>query len=95
MGKLGKKDTKNHFQTSDIFVNEILLIWAKVNFNNIVIIIIILFKFKKFLNLYNPHVAMLIEAGCITYRKIHYITNIIHYIIIKFTKNISLLKSNK
>ena len=25
---------KNHFQTSDIFVNEILLIWAEVNFNN-------------------------------------------------------------
>jgi len=26
-------DTKKHFQTSDIFVNEILLIWAKVNFS--------------------------------------------------------------
>ena len=25
---------KKHFQTSDIFVNEILLIWAEVNFNN-------------------------------------------------------------
>ena len=34
LGNLDKKDTKNHFQTSDIFVNEILLIWAEVNFNN-------------------------------------------------------------
>ena len=29
------------------------------------------FKFNKFLNLYNPHIALLIEAGCITYNKIH------------------------
>ena len=35
LGNLDKKDTTNHFQTSDIFVNEILLIWAEVNFNNI------------------------------------------------------------
>ena len=34
LGNLDKKDTKNHFCTSDIFVNEILLIWAEVNFNN-------------------------------------------------------------
>ena len=37
LGNLDKKDTKNHFQTSDtcIFGNEIiLLIWAEVNFNN-------------------------------------------------------------
>ena len=34
LGNLDKKDTKNHFQTSDIFVNEILLIWAEVNFNS-------------------------------------------------------------
>ena len=34
LGNLDKKDTKNHFHTSDIFVNEILLIWAEVNFNN-------------------------------------------------------------
>ena len=33
LGNLDKKDTKNHFHTSDIFVNEILLIWAEVNFN--------------------------------------------------------------
>ena len=34
LGNLDTKDTKNHFQTSDISVNEILLIWAEVNFNN-------------------------------------------------------------
>ena len=34
LGNLDKKDTKNHFHTSHIFVNEILLIWAEVNFNN-------------------------------------------------------------
>ena len=34
LGNLGKKDTKNHFQTSDIFDNEIPLIWAEVNFNS-------------------------------------------------------------
>ena len=34
LGNLDKKDTKNHFQTPDIFVNEILLIWTEVNFNN-------------------------------------------------------------
>ena len=34
LGNLDKKDTKNHFHTSDIFVNEILLIWSEVNFNN-------------------------------------------------------------
>ena len=34
LGNLDKKDTKNHFHTSDIFVNEILLIRAEVNFNN-------------------------------------------------------------
>ena len=33
-GNLDKKDTKNYFQTSDIFINEILLISAEVNFNN-------------------------------------------------------------
>ena len=33
-GNLDKKDTKNHLQTSDIFVKVILLIWAEVNFNN-------------------------------------------------------------
>ena len=33
LGNLDKKDMKNHFQTS-IFINEILLIWAEVNFNN-------------------------------------------------------------
>jgi len=32
-GSLDKKDTKNHFQASDTFINEILLIWAEVNFN--------------------------------------------------------------
>ena len=31
---LDKKDTKNHFQTSDMFVNESLLIWAEVNFSD-------------------------------------------------------------
>ena len=30
----------------------------------IIIIILFKFKFSKFLNLYNPHVATLIEAGC-------------------------------
>ena len=34
LGNLDKKDTKNPFQTFDIFVNEMLLIWAEVNFNN-------------------------------------------------------------
>ena len=34
LGNLDIKDTKNHFHTSGIFVNEILLIWAEVNFNN-------------------------------------------------------------
>ena len=34
LGNLDKKDTKNYFQTSDIFVNEMLLILAEVNFNN-------------------------------------------------------------
>ena len=33
-GNLDKIGTKNHFQSSDIFVNEILLIWAEVNYNN-------------------------------------------------------------
>ena len=33
-GNLDKIDTKNHFQSSDILVNEILLIWAEVNYNN-------------------------------------------------------------
>ena len=34
LGNLDKIDTKRHFQTSDIFVNEILLIWAEVNFSS-------------------------------------------------------------
>jgi len=34
LGNLDEKDTKKHFQTSYIFVNEILLIWAEVNFSN-------------------------------------------------------------
>ena len=34
LGNPDKKDTKNYFQTSDIFINEIPLIWAEVNFNN-------------------------------------------------------------
>ena len=51
------------------------------------------FKFNRFLNLYNPHVATLIEAGCITYNKIHYITNALHHN--KIQKNTSLLKSGK
>ena len=34
LGNLDKIDTKKHFQTSDIFVNEILLIWAEVIFSN-------------------------------------------------------------
>ena len=34
LGNLDKKDMKNHFHTSDIFVNKILLIWAEINFNN-------------------------------------------------------------
>ena len=50
-----------------------------------------------FLYLYNLHLATLMETGCITYNKIHCkcITLQIHYIIIKFRKNISLLKSDK
>ena len=35
LGNLDKKATKNHFHTSDIFVNEILLIWAEVNFKDV------------------------------------------------------------
>ena len=37
LGYLDKKDTENHFQTSNskIFVNEILLILAELNYNNI------------------------------------------------------------
>ena len=54
------------------------------HFQIIIIIIIILlkFKFNTFLNLHNPHIASLIEAGCVTYNKIHYkyITLQIHYI---------------
>ena len=41
---------------------------AAVKVNNakgIIIIILFEFKFNNFLNLYNPHVATLIEAGCI------------------------------
>ena len=34
LGNLDKKDTKNYFQTSDIFITEILLIWTEVNFNS-------------------------------------------------------------
>ena len=37
-----------------------------------IIIILLKFKFNRFLNLHNPHIASLIEAGCITYNKIHY-----------------------
>jgi len=33
LGNLDEKDTKKYFQTSDMFVNEILLIWAEVNFS--------------------------------------------------------------
>ena len=33
LGNLDEIDTKKHSQTSDIFVNEILLIWAEVNFS--------------------------------------------------------------
>ena len=51
------------------------------------IIILFKFKFNKFLNLYNLHIATLIEAGCITYNKIHYITNTLHYN--KIQKNVS------
>ena len=49
------------------------------------IIILLKFKFNKFLNLHNPHIASLIEAGCVTYNKIHYkyITVQIHYIIVR------------
>ena len=34
LGNLDKQDTKSHFHTSDKFVDDILLIWAEVNFNN-------------------------------------------------------------
>ena len=34
LSNLDKIDTKRHFQTSDIFVNKILLIWAEINFSN-------------------------------------------------------------
>ena len=34
LGNLDKKDTKYHFQTSDMFVDESLLFWAEVNFND-------------------------------------------------------------
>ena len=54
----------------------------------IIIIILLKFKFNRFLNLHNPHIASLIEAGCVTYNKIHYkyITLQIHYIIVKCRK---------
>ena len=38
----------------------------------IIIIILLKFIFNRFLNLHNPHIASLIEAGCITYNEIHY-----------------------
>ena len=44
------------------------IVQAAVKVNNakgIIIIILFEFKFNNFLNLYNPHVATLIEAGCI------------------------------
>ena len=46
------------------------------------------FKFNRFLNLHNPHIASLIEEGCVTYNKIHYkfITLQIHCIIVKCRK---------
>ena len=73
----------------------VFFFFSFINVFSIVIIVIILFKFKfnNFLNLYNPHVATLIEAGCISYNKIHYIKNTVHYS--KIQKNISLLKSGK
>ena len=54
----------------------------------IIIIILLKFKFNRFLNLHSPHIASLIEAGCVTYNKIHnkHIALQIHYIIIKFRK---------
>ena len=64
----------------------------RVDDGDIIIIIIILLKFKlnRFSNLHSPHIASLIEAGCVTYNKIHnkHITSQIHYIIIKFRKYI-------
>ena len=67
------------------------LFWDKSFFNCVIIIMIIIllkFKFNRFLNLHSPHIASLIEAGCVTYNKIHnkHITLQIHYIIIKFRK---------
>ena len=38
----------------------------------IIIIILLKFKFNAFLTLHNPHIASLIEAGRVTYNKIHY-----------------------
>ena len=54
----------------------------------IIVIILLKFKFNGVLNLHNPHIASLIEAGCVTYNKIHYkcITLQIHYIIVKGRK---------
>ena len=54
---------------------------------HVIVIILFTFKFNKFLNLYNPHVATLIEAGCITYNKIHYITNTLHHVTNRFQPN--------
>ena len=56
-----------------------------------IIIILLKFKSNRFLNLHNPHIALLIEAGCVTYnkRQIHCITNTLRYNTIQ--KDISFL----
>ena len=93
--------TDNNYTTWNYSKNTVKIVNEAIN-NIIIIIIIILlkFKFNTFLNLHNQHIASLIEAGCVTYNKIHYkyITLQIHYIIVKCRKkniNISLLKSVK
>ena len=34
LGNLDKTDIKRYFQTSDVFINEILMIWAEINYND-------------------------------------------------------------
>ena len=78
---------------NNLIVENISLTDVRDFINGVIIIIIIIllkFKFNRFLNLHSPHIASLIEAGCVTYNKIHnkHITLQIHYIIIKFRKKI-------
>ena len=64
-------------QISNILSYSTFITKFNCTFKNIIIIIIIIiillkFKFNRVLNLHNPHIASLIEAGGVTYNKLHY-----------------------